>query len=154
MFPVTLALHSFVRWFVLLSLIISIFVAYRGWLTNKTFQKRDSILRQATVSISHLQFTIGIVLYLISPIANYFLRNFSEGIHIRDMRFFGMEHITMMVIAVAVITHGATLSKKRASDREKFKTMAIYFTIAVVIILLSIPWPFSPFTARPYWRFW
>src|ERR671913_387218 len=131
MYSITLVLHSFFRWMVLLSLIYAICIAYRGWFTGKPFGNHDARARQIAVSLSHLQFTIGIVLYFISPIASYFVRNFSEGIHIRDMRFFGMEHITMMIIAVALITHGATVSKKRTTDREKFKTLAIYFTIAL-----------------------
>jgi hypothetical protein len=43
-------------------------------------------------------------------------------------------------------------SKRKPGDREKFKTMAIWFSIALFIIFLSIPWPFSPFTSRPYLR--
>src|SRR4051812_27485112 len=107
MYTVTLALHSFFRWFVLLSLVYSVFNAYRKWLTLKSFTKHDSILRQVTVSLAHLQFSLGLVLYFTSPITGYFVRNFSEAVHNRGMRFFGMEHITMMVIAVFMITHGA-----------------------------------------------
>jgi hypothetical protein len=153
MYSTTLIIHSFFRWLVLLSLLYAIFNAFRGWRTHKPFKKHDSILRQTTVSLAHIQFTLGVILYFTSPITGYFVRNFSEAVHNRGMRFFGMEHITMMVIAVALITHGASLSKKRETDTEKFKTMAIYFSIGLVIIFLSIPWPFSPFTARPYWRY-
>jgi hypothetical protein len=92
-------------------------------------------------------------LYFISPIVQYFLDHFSEAVHNRGQRFFGMEHITMMVIAVFMITHGSTLAKKRAESEKKFKAMALWYTIALLIIFLSIPWPFSPFTARPYFRF-
>lgn len=153
MYSITLTIHSFFRWLVLLSLVYAIYTAYSGWFAARPFRKYNGILRQVTVSMAHIQFTLGIILYFTSPITGYFIRNFSEAVHNRGQRFFGMEHITMMVIAVALITHGATLSKKRKTDLEKFKTMAIYFSIALVIIFLSIPWPFSPFTARPYWRF-
>jgi hypothetical protein len=57
------------------------------------------------------------------------------------------------MIAVSMITHGSTQAKRRTDDADKFRAMAIWFTIALVIIFLSIPWPFSPFTARPYYRF-
>jgi hypothetical protein len=68
------------------------------------------------------------------------------------MRFFGMEHITMMVIAIVIITIGSAKVKRQPTDQQRFKTMAIWFTIALMIIFSSIPWQFSPFTSRPYFR--
>lgn len=58
----------------------------------------------------------------------------------------------MMLIAIVVITFGSIATKRKTSDVEKFKTMAIWYTVAFVIIFLSIPWGFSPFTSRPYFR--
>jgi hypothetical protein len=153
MYSLTLALHSFFRWMVLLALVCTITTACHGWLTRKRFRKFDTILRQVTVSVSHVQFLLGVILYCASPITRYFLSHFSEGVHNRDVRFFGMEHITMMFIGVALITQGSTISKRKATDVEKFKTVTLFFAIALLIIFLSIPWPFSPFTARPFWRF-
>jgi hypothetical protein len=63
-----------------------------------------------------------------------------------------MEHITMMVIAITVLTIGSAKAKRKPDDQQKFKTMAIWFTIALVIILTSIPWSFSPLIARPNFR--
>jgi hypothetical protein len=127
--------------------------AFLGWKKKRAFGKKDNLIRVLVLSSAHLQFTLGITLYFISPIVGYFLDHFNEAVHNRGQRFFGMEHITMMVIAVAMITHGSTLAKKRTADGTKFKAMAIWYTIALLIIFLSIPWPFSPFTARPYIRF-
>jgi hypothetical protein len=153
MYLTILFLHSWTRWLVVISLLYAVFNAWRGYLGKKTFRRPDGIVRQATVSLAHLQFSLGIILYFSSPITDYFIHNFSEAVHNRPIRFFGMEHITMMVIAVAFITHGSVSSKKKQDDIEKFKTMAIWYSIALFIILISIPWPFSPFTARPYWRY-
>lgn len=149
-----LILHSIVRWFVLASLVFALYRAYSGLLSSRAFTSIDENARKAALNFSHLQFTLGIILYIFSPIVRYFLSNFSEGIHIRDMRFFGLEHITMMVIAVGMITAGNNISRKKGTDRGKFRAMAVWFTIGLIIILISIPWKFSPFTARPYWRFW
>jgi multisubunit Na+/H+ antiporter MnhB subunit len=84
---------------------------------------------------------------------NYFLENFSEAVHMREIRFFGMEHITMMTISIILLTIGSIKVKKKSTDQEKFKTMLIWYSIVLAIIFLSIPWKFSPFTARPYFRF-
>jgi hypothetical protein len=152
MYSILLATHSLVRWLVLISLLFATYKAYRGWLTQKTFTSFDNSSTKFAVSMAHLQFTIGIWLYAISPITNYFLHNFKTAVHERQIRFFGMEHITMMVIAVALITIGSSLAKRKKTDREKFKTIAIWFTIGLLLILASIPWQFSPLTSRPSFR--
>jgi hypothetical protein len=82
----------------------------------------------------------------------YFLQNFSTAVHERDARFFGMEHITMMFVAVAVISAGSVKANKNKTASGKFRTMAIWFSVGLLIIFLSIPWEFSPFTRRPYFR--
>ncbi|MDO3626438.1 hypothetical protein [Mucilaginibacter sp. BT774] len=147
-----LALHSLVRWLVLISLLYSIFIAYRGWLLKKPFTKADGIIRSVATTIAHTQLVIGVWLYCISPVVSYFLHNSSTAVRERQIRFFGMEHITMMVIAISVLTIGSAKAKRKTTDQQKFKTMAIWFTVALVIILSSVPWSFSPLTARPNFR--
>jgi len=152
MYSFLLALHSLIRWLVLVSLLYSIFIAYRGWLFKKSFTKADSVTRSVTTTIAHIQLVIGVWLYCISPVVSYFLRNFGTAVHERQIRFFGMEHITMMVIAITLLTIGSAKAKRKPADLQKFKTMAIWFTIALLIILSSIPWSFSPLIARPNFR--
>ncbi|TSJ43376.1 hypothetical protein FO440_04050 [Mucilaginibacter corticis] len=152
MYATLLALHSLTRWLVLTSLLFAIFWAYRGWLLNKPYLRFDDGLRHITATIAHIQLTLGLSLYFISPIVSYFLHNFSTAVHERAIRFFGMEHITMMLIAITLITIGSAKAKRKSIDKEKFKTMAIWFTIALLIILSSIPWSFSPLISRPNFR--
>lgn len=152
MYAFILALHSLTRWFVLASLLFALYRAYSGWLSNKTYSKFDDRVRGITVNIANIQFTIGLWLYFISPIANYFVSHFKEAVHNRQIRFFGMEHITMMLIGIALISIASAKSKRKASDKEKFKTLAIWLTIALLVILSSIPWSFSPLISRPLFR--
>ena len=152
MYNILLPLHSLVRWLVVLSLIYAIYRAYRGLFTNKPFSKHDNSIRHNTASIAHLQLVIGVWLYLISPIIHYFLHNYKEAVQQREIRFFGMEHNIMMLAAIIIISIGSGSAKRKLTDREKFKTMATWFTIALIIILISIPWKFSPFATRPYFR--
>ena len=152
MYSVLLTTHSLTRWLVLASLLYSTCLAYRGWLLNKTYTRADDLIRSVTTSIAHIQLVIGVWLYFISPVVHYFLHHFSKAIHERQIRFFGMEHITMMVIAITVLTIGSLKSRRKTIDREKFKIMAIWFTVALLIILSSIPWSFSPLISRPNFR--
>jgi hypothetical protein len=152
MYFVTLALHSLVRWLVLASLLYALYRSYRGWLGGRVFLQHDNTVRHTTATIAHVQMTIGVCLYFISPVIDYFLHHFKDAVHERQIRFFGMEHSTMMLAAVVCITIGSAKAKRKVEDRQKFRTMAIWFTMALLIILASIPWPFSPLVSRPYWR--
>ena len=152
MYITLLTIHSLLRWLVLAGLLFAIYRAYRGWLQDKTFTPFENFVRHSSVTIVHIQFLVGLFLYFVSPVVDYFLHNFKSAVHERNIRFFGMEHVTMMVIAVSVITMGSMSAKRKEGDTAKFKTIAIWYTIGLVIIFLSIPWKFSPFTSRPYFR--
>src|SRR5690606_27069187 len=106
MYVTLLALHSLVRWLVLASLLFATLRAYHGWWGKKQFSRFDNSVRHWTATVAHIQLLLGIALYVISPIVDYFLHNFKDAVHVRDARFFGMEHITMMLLAVIMITIG------------------------------------------------
>ena len=86
------------------------------------------------------------------PIIDYFLHHYKDAVHQSEIRFFGMEHSLMIIIAIVIITIGSAKAKRKLTDKEKYKTMAIWFTVALLIILISIPWAFSPLASRPYFR--
>lgn len=103
-------------------------------LGNKIFTLFDDKVRHTTATISHIQLVIGVLLYFVSPVVDYFLHYFPSAIHERDIRFFGMEHSTMMFLAIVVITIGSSGAKRRQADKTKFKTIAITYTIGLLII--------------------
>lgn len=140
------------RWFVLASLLYAIYRAYKGYTLKSQFSKTDNSIRHWTATIAHIQLVIGITLYTQSPIIKYFWHNFNEAIHHLDTAFFGLLHIILMLIAIILITIGSALSKRKISDKEKFKTMLVWFSASLLIIFIAIPWPFSPLANRPYFR--
>jgi len=152
MYPILLAVHSVIRWLVLISLLYALYRAYRGWYTKALFTIYDIRARQIIATIAHIQLVVGIWLYLISPIVSYFRQHLKTAIHIREIRFFGMEHSTMMLLAIILITIGSGKAKRETTAIKKFKTMAIWFSIALLIIFASIPWAFSPLVSRPNFR--
>jgi hypothetical protein len=152
MYPIVLSLHSLIRWLVLTTLLFAIFRAYHGWLSKKIFSRSDDAIRHWTATIAHIQLVFGLWLYFISPIVDYFLHNYKDAVHQRQIRFFGMEHSLMMMTAIVVITIGSAKAKRKQMDNEKFRTMAIWLTIGLLIILANVPWPFSPLVNRPYFR--
>lgn len=152
MYALLLFLHFIIRWLVLTSLLIAVVAAFRGWLAKKPFTKRDNAIRHWTATIAHLQLVIGLILYAISPLINYFMHHFQQAVHLREVRFFGMEHSVMMLAAIIMISIGSVKTKRKQDDTGKFKTMAIWYTLALLVILMMIPFPFSPMVGRPYWR--
>lgn len=145
-------LHSTFRWLVLLSLLYSIFRSYKGYFSDRKFSKTDNSVRHWTATIAHVQLILGIILYSQSPIIKYFWNNFNEAKESFDLLFFGLIHIFLMFFSIILITVGSAISKRKPTDKEKFKTMLVWFTIALIIIFIAIPWPFSPFANRPYFR--
>lgn len=150
MYHILIVLHSYVRWIVLLSMIIAVYKAFSGFISDKVFTKSDNAVRHWTATFAHMQLMIGMILYFQSPVIKYFLQN--AGSAGAEYSFFGMIHSTLMLVAVIVITIGSAMAKRKETDKAKFKTMLLWYSLALVIIFVAIPWPFSPFANRPYIR--
>lgn len=138
-FP-TLFIHSWLRWIFLIVAILAIFKALVGWQNNKAFAKADNALGGAFIGLMHLQLVIGLILYFgLSPFGYSLFGN--EGLMKNSvMRFWAVEHISMMILAVVVAQVGRILSKKAPTDLLKHKRAFLYFTISLVMVLSRIPW--------------
>jgi hypothetical protein len=139
MYATLLFLHSMIRWFLLISFIYALGRAYHGWFNKQKFNKLDGKVLLVTSSLAHLQLVLGVWLYFVSPIVSYFLHNFKAAVHQKEFRFFGMEHVLIMLIAITVITIGSYKAKRKANDNMKFKTMAIWYSIGLGLILAGLP---------------
>lgn len=149
----TLSLHSLVRWLVMLLFIGTIFNSFRKWKYKKPIHNFDRVLLKSCIFVFASQILIGLYLYWSSPIVAYFLNNIKDAMHETQPRFFGMEHITAMSVSFIIVLIGAYKAKHKRTDIEYFKTLALWFTFAFIIVFCSIPWSFSPFTSRPDFRF-
>lgn len=145
-------LHSSMRWLVLASLLLATYKACKGYFFKLEFKSSDNTIRHWTATIAHIQLLIGITLYFQSPLIKYFLKDFHEAKESFDLMFFGLIHSTLMLAAIVVVTIGSALSKRKQTDTEKFKTMLLWYVVALLIIFIAIPWPFSPLANRPYFR--
>lgn len=152
MYSTLLFFHSAFRWLVLVSLLYAIYRGLTGWLGQKPYTKSDNSVRHITATVAHIQLMIGYTLYFNSPIISYFRANYSQARQPFEFLFFGLIHIVLMTVAVIFLTIGSAASKRRETDFGKFKTMAIWYILALLIIFIAIPWPFSPLANRPYFR--
>lgn len=146
-----LIIHNAFRWFVLVSILATLISSYSGWLRPRMYSAFDQTIRVTATSIVHTQLLIGFYLYFISPIVNYYWRFSPDAGQAPEFRFFSVIHISLMFTSV-IITVGSSLTKRKSTAHEKFKTTAIYFTLGLLLILIAIPWPFSPLAVRPWTR--
>lgn len=122
MYTTLLSLHSVFRWLIVIGVIYTLYRAYTGLAANKTFTSADANTRKYTVIAAHIQLLLGLALYFLSPMVQYFMSNFSAAVKIKEMRFYGMEHSIVMILAIILITIGSAVSKKKESDRAKIQS--------------------------------
>lgn len=141
MYSVVKTLHSYWAYLVLLILIIATINAIVKTVSDKEYEATDFRKSLFALIVSHIQLLIGLVLYFVSPR----LQLFSElgmGEIMKDSinRLYLVEHPLVNIIAVALITIGYSKHKKKLTSNAKLKTIAIFYTLALVLFLSRIPW--------------
>lgn len=152
MYDILLPVHSLFRWLVLLSLLYSIYLSARGYFQGWQFSIDHDRIRHWTATIAHIQLVLGILLYTKSITVKAYFSGLVDSTARMESIFFGIIHISSMLIAIVLITVGSAKAKRKKESNEKFRTTLIWFSIALLIIILAIPWPFSPLANRPLIR--
>ncbi len=126
--------HSGLRWVVLFLLIAAIITAYNNHKKGTPYSKDANKLGLFALIFTHIQLLLGLGLYFTSPFVKF------EGSVMKDslLRFYTVEHILMMIIAIALITIGYSKTKKTGNWNKQFT----FYLIGLIVILLAIPWPF------------
>lgn len=149
MYATLLFLHSGIRYLVLLGLLLAVGKSWIGFRQNRKFTVLDNNIRHWTATIAHIQLVVGIILYIKSPLVAFFWKQTTPP---TEFSFFSIYHAIIMFVAIITLTVGSALAKRKQTDQEKFKTILLWFTICLILIFIAIPWPFSPFVHRPYFR--
>ncbi|MEQ9298859.1 MAG: hypothetical protein RIF33_09860 [Cyclobacteriaceae bacterium] len=140
MYDFFLIVHSWLRWITLLLAVVVIFKSYAGWFVGGTYSRGDNGLAASFVGTLHLQLLIGLVLYVfLSPITSAAFQDFGAAMKDSAVRYWAVEHIFVMIIGIIIAQVGRTKAKKSYGDVKKFRTQAIFFTIAILLILSRIP---------------
>lgn len=128
--------HSGLRWVLLLALIFAIIKGYQAWKGGQGFSKKASLFG---LIFTHVQLLIGLLLYgVFSPLVS-----FGEGFMKNSVtRFYTIEHLTIMLLAIILITIGYSRGKRKSNDADAGKSVFTFYLIGLLLILLGIPWPF------------
>ncbi len=134
--------HNLLRWILLPIILFILYRSYVGWLTNKSFEKLDNALGGAMIGLAHSQLLIGLIIYFSNERG---FKSLSTPGVMKDAisRLYALEHPLTMIIAIVLLQLGRSFSKKASSDTARFKTIAIYTSIAMLLILSrQINWNF------------
>src|SRR5687767_13996904 len=152
MFDVILLLHSWLRWPALIAGIVATGAAFnsRPIGTEKTAADRWGGI---FVGLLDLQFLLGLLLYFVlSPTTAAIRQDFGAAMRDPVARFWAVEHLTLMLVAVIVVHVGRVLARKAATPGAKRTRMLVCFGIATLAIIAAIPWP-GIRAGRPLFRF-
>ena len=151
MYLATLVLHSWLRWLVLGAGIWLLVAAIRG-LRASEWSRRDEKAHTIFLGLLDTQFLLGLLLYFVlSPLTSAAFSNMGAAMKDPALRFFAVEHLATMFLAVAAAHIGRTRSKKKAGG-ARYKTTLIAQCIWLLLTLIAIPWPMLD-VGRPLFRF-
>ena len=152
MYVALVIVHSWLRWLVLLAAVNAVARAAGGARSGRSWLPADEKAGRWFVILFDLQFLIGLVLYVaLSPQTQIAFNDFGAALRDSLLRFWAVEHIAGMVAAAALLHIGRARARKAAEVR-RHRTAAIFFGLALLLMLLSIPWPGMP-AGRPLFRF-
>ncbi|PWH83702.1 hypothetical protein DIS18_03865 [Algibacter marinivivus] len=141
MYETIQVLHSYWAYLVLIILIIAVVNAIAKSVSGKEYSPKDFRISLFTLIVSHIQLLIGFILYFVSPRFAAFSELGMGGV-MKDAvnRLYLVEHPLINIIVVALITIGYSKHKKKLTSAPKLKTIAIFYTIALVLLVSRIPW--------------
>ncbi|HZW63323.1 MAG TPA: hypothetical protein VFF15_06735 [Flavobacteriaceae bacterium] len=141
MYETVKILHSYWAYLVLLILVLATFNALAKFFGNKAFSAKDLRITLFALIVSHIQLVLGFVLYFISPRLSLFSESgMGEVMKNAVNRLYLVEHPLVNIIAIILITIGYSSHKKKENSKTKFKTITVFYGIALVLFLSRIPW--------------
>lgn len=143
-----LHLHNLMRWVVLLFVILTLVRSFSGMSGKRSFSAAD---RKVAMFMM-----IGVDIQLLIGLSLYYLRGWFDVLtggvlNMADkyQRFWAIEHLAGMLIGVVLIHIGYSAAKKNIPDGQKFRKLFWFTLIALLVILITIPWPFRELIGRP-----
>jgi hypothetical protein len=134
--------HSIGRWIVFVLLLFAIINSLLAG--SRPYIKSDNKLGLLLTIFADLMLLIGIYLYFVGPLGYKIIQSNGMSVVMKDpyYRFFAVEHMAGMLIAIILIHIGKAQGRRPIGDRAKHRRTMIFYLVALLIILASIPWPF------------
>lgn len=150
MYTGLLHLHNLLRWIILILLVVNIVRHFTA--ANNPFTATDKKLGLFLMIAAHTTLLLGIYQWFAGSWGFQNIQSLGMAVVMKDSvyRFWAVEHMTGTLIGIVLITLGKGVAKKNIIDAQKHKRSAVFYLLALVIILAVVPWPFREAIARPW----
>jgi len=128
--------HSGWAYLALLLLVIAVVNSFIGMSSKKEFTAKDRKIAMFGLIATHIQLVVGMILYFVSPLGSAVFGQMKDA----ALRLTSLEHPLTNLIAITLITIGWSKHKKATTNEAKFKSIAIFFGLGLLLILSRIPW--------------
>ncbi|MEO7263766.1 MAG: hypothetical protein ABIW38_02585 [Ferruginibacter sp.] len=149
-----LVFHNLLRWAVLLFGLWTLINALSGVISKRLYSSNDNRSNLFFMISCDIQLLMGLILIFSKSWFDKIKGGMGNLMHNPYDRFFTVEHAGMMVVAWILVHVGRSSVKRALTDNAKHKKMLIFFGLAFLIIIISIPWPFRELVARPWFRWY
>ncbi len=134
-------LHSTLAYVLFAGLIIAFLYVLIAYFQNKPYNRKMALLGLIS---AHLQFVVGIIMYFVSPHGYPRFSDFGAAMKDSIQRLYILEHPLVMLIAIVLITVGYSKAKRLESAKKQNATVALFYGIALLLIISRIPWHVWP----------
>ncbi|MEP6712145.1 MAG: hypothetical protein ABJA37_07015 [Ferruginibacter sp.] len=149
---IVLVLHNILRWGVLVFGLWALINGLTGLIGKRRYTANDNRSGLLFMTFCDIQLLLGLILYFSNAWFDKIKTGMGPVMKNGYDRFFTVEHAGMMILAWILVHIGRSTVKKTATDTAKHKKMLLFFGLAFLIIIASIPWPFRTEIARPLFR--
>lgn len=146
LYSTLLLLHSYWRWIVLVVAVGAIMISYAGWMRDLPAKPWAKLSRLSFIIVLDLQFLLGLLLYLSSPLVREAWKNFGAAMKDADLRFYSVEHTLCMIVGLALAHIGSARCKRMAFSKAAHLKLAIWYSVSLIVIVIGTPW------SRPLFR--
>jgi len=140
LYPILLLIHSYWRWIVLLTAVLALLVSISGLDGRRPFAPWGRKAGLIYVTALDMQLLLGLALYGFSPLVRTAWGDIAAAMKVQELRFFAVEHLVAMVLAVALAHVGSVRAKKADDDAVKYRRMLVWYGLSLVVILGGMPW--------------
>ena len=135
-------IHSVGRWVVLILLVFGILNSLIAG--SRPYIRTDNRLGLLLTTAADLMFLVGVILYFFGDRGYKLIQRNGFNVVAKDafLRFWALEHMAGMLIAIILIHIGKSQGRKHISDKAKHRRTMIFHLVALLITLVSVPWPF------------
>jgi hypothetical protein len=144
--------HSLLRWVVIIAGVVAVARAIRGWSGRRRWTSADDLSGLLYTITLDVELLLGFVLYAgVSPFTSQAFDDFGAAMGDAMLRFWAVEHPVGMLVGISLAHFARVRVRRAAGDAGRFRLAAILFGLSLLVILLSIPWPWMA-AARPLIR--